>query len=151
MARCCRRPRCLNATVGEDKTLSIKLGTESRQALEDVIVLRGISTDVNRVPVEIRKVVEDAKNDETMSSYAVDFNIDSEYVGRILDSGRTRVNELRVTLGVKVEFSDEDEAKEKTAPRRRSPPTSIPCKTASGHDPFLGTAPCGQARSRSKI
>jgi len=59
----------LNAIIGEDKTLSIKVGAEAGDASEDVILVRGISSDVDRVVKEIYKIVEDAKNDEIVSSY----------------------------------------------------------------------------------
>ncbi|KAI0745894.1 hypothetical protein C8Q76DRAFT_688825 [Earliella scabrosa] len=79
-----------------------------RGALEDVIVLRGISTDVNRVPVEIRKVVEDAKNDETMSSYAVDFNIDSdEGEDSTKKKKPTHLNSMVNIVGRKENFEEE--------------------------------------------
>jgi hypothetical protein len=56
--------------IGEDKTLSIKLGAEVGNAdTEDIIQVRGISADVNRAVKEIEKIVEDAKNDEIVGSY----------------------------------------------------------------------------------
>lgn len=60
----------LNAIIGEDKTLSIKVGNEaSDPAGEDVVVIRGTAQDVERAAKEILKIVEDAKNDEIVSSY----------------------------------------------------------------------------------
>ncbi len=56
--------------IGEDKTLSIKVGADAGSPdTEDVILVRGISQDVNRVVKEILKIVENAKNDEIVSSY----------------------------------------------------------------------------------
>ncbi|KAI0706832.1 hypothetical protein C8T65DRAFT_651620 [Cerioporus squamosus] len=109
----------LNAIIGEDKTLSIKVGAEAGQATEDFILVRGISADVNRAVAEIRKIVEDAKNDEIVSSYSVEFDIDREYVGRIVGSGGSGVNKLRDLLGVKIDFSDEGEEKEKEGSKKK--------------------------------
>ncbi|KAI0663525.1 hypothetical protein C8Q70DRAFT_363295 [Cubamyces menziesii] len=103
----------LNAIIGEDKTLSIKVGAEAGQPTEDAILVRGISADVDRAVAEIRQIVENAKNDEIVSSYVTEFEIDREYVGRIVGAGGAGVNKLRDTLGVKIDFSDEGEDREK--------------------------------------
>ena len=103
----------LNAIIGEDKTLSVKFGAEAGQESEDTILVRGITSDVTRAVAEIRKIVEDAKNDEIVCSYSVEFDIDREYVGRIVGAGGAGVNRLRDQLGVKIDFSDEGEEKEK--------------------------------------
>ena len=56
--------------IGEDKTLSIKVGAEAgNSTTEDIIVIRGIRADVDRAVKEIKKIVEDAQNDEIVSSY----------------------------------------------------------------------------------
>jgi hypothetical protein len=56
--------------IGEDTTLSIKVGAEAADSTtQDVIVVRGVSTDVDRAVKEILKIVEDAKNDEIVNSY----------------------------------------------------------------------------------
>ncbi|KAI0630344.1 hypothetical protein C8Q77DRAFT_1200897 [Trametes polyzona] len=110
----------LNAIIGEDKTLSIKVGADAGQATEDFILVRGISADVDRAVGEIRKIVEDAKNDEIVSSYSVEFDIEREYVGRIVGAGGAGVNKLRDTLGVKIDFSDEgEETKEKEGGKKK--------------------------------
>ena len=58
-----------NRIIGEDKTLSIKLGADAGNAsTDDIIVIRGVSKDVDRAVKEIQKIVEDAKNDEIVSS-----------------------------------------------------------------------------------
>ncbi|KAJ7702967.1 hypothetical protein B0H17DRAFT_922748 [Mycena rosella] len=106
----------LNAIIGEDKTLSIKVGAEaSDPSGEDVIVLRGASGDVDRAVKEVLKIVEDAKNDEIVNSYSTAFDIDREFVGRIVGSQGAGVNKLRDQLGVKVDVSDEVDEKEKDA------------------------------------
>ena len=56
--------------IGEDKTLSIKVGAEvGDSSTEDVIFVRGVSSDVDRAIKEIYKILQDAKNDEIINSY----------------------------------------------------------------------------------
>jgi hypothetical protein len=56
--------------IGEDKSLSVKVGTEvGDSSTNDVILVRGIRADVDKAVKEILKIVEDAKNDEILSSY----------------------------------------------------------------------------------
>ncbi|TFK54204.1 SCP160 protein [Heliocybe sulcata] len=111
----------LNAIIGEDKTLSIKIGADAGDAsTEDIILIRGASTDVERAAKEILQIVEDAKNDEIVSSYSVEFDIDREYVGRIVGSGGAGVNRIRDQLGVKVDFNDEEGEKEKEGKKKKA-------------------------------
>ncbi|KAF7361713.1 hypothetical protein MVEN_00515000 [Mycena venus] len=103
----------LNAIIGEDKTLSIKVGAEAGVSEgEDVIVLRGASGDVDRAVKEILSIVENAKNDEIVNSFSTEFDIEREYVGRIVGAQGAGVNKLRDQLGVKVDVSDEVDDKE---------------------------------------
>jgi hypothetical protein len=56
--------------IGEEKTLSVKVGAEANDpSTEDVILVRGASAEVDRAVKEILKIVEDAKNDLILSSY----------------------------------------------------------------------------------
>ena len=56
--------------VGEDKTLSIKVGAKAGDELtEDIILVRGASAEVQRAVKEILMIVENAKNDEIVNSY----------------------------------------------------------------------------------
>ncbi|EIN11853.1 hypothetical protein PUNSTDRAFT_99129 [Punctularia strigosozonata HHB-11173 SS5] len=110
----------LNAIIGEEKTLSIKLGKDvGDSTTEDIIVVRGARADVDRAVKEIKQIVEDAKNDEIVSSYSVEFEVDREFVGRIVGSQGAGVNRIRDQLGVKVDFSDEPEDKEKEGGKKK--------------------------------
>ncbi|KAG6837485.1 hypothetical protein H0H93_008410 [Arthromyces matolae] len=103
----------LNAIIGEDKTLSIKVGADAGDSdTVDVILVRGASADVDKAVKEILKIVDNAKNDEIDNSHATEFDIDKEYVGRVVGAGGAGVNKLREQLGVKVDVSDEVEEKE---------------------------------------
>ena len=56
--------------IGEDTTLSIKVGGKAGDSTsQDVIVVRGVSADVDRAVKGILKIVEDAKNDEIVNSH----------------------------------------------------------------------------------
>ncbi|KIM45268.1 hypothetical protein M413DRAFT_65984 [Hebeloma cylindrosporum] len=110
----------LNAIIGEDTTLSIKVGSEAADpSTEDVILVRGVSEDVDRAVKEILKIVEDAKNDEIVNSHSTEFDVDKEYVGRIVGSQGSGVNKLRDQLGVKVDVSDDVDEKEKEGGKKK--------------------------------
>ncbi|TFK23912.1 hypothetical protein FA15DRAFT_620028 [Coprinopsis marcescibilis] len=110
----------LDAIIGEDTTLSIKCGAEAGEASEDVIVVRGISGDVDRVVKDINQRVEEAKNDQILNSFVTEFDIDKEYVGRIVGAQGAGVNKLRDQLGVKVDVSDEAEEKESAGKKKKT-------------------------------
>ncbi|KAJ7268787.1 hypothetical protein B0H12DRAFT_1200682 [Mycena haematopus] len=111
----------LNAIIGEDKTLSIKVGGDAAAPEgEDIIVLRGASGDVDRAVKEILSIVENAKNDEIVNSYSTEFDVDREFVGRIVGAQGAGVNKLRDQLGVKVDVSDEVDEKEVVGKKKKT-------------------------------
>jgi hypothetical protein len=60
----------LNAVIGEEKSISIKIGRDAGQTdRTDVVLVRGAASEVDRAVQQIHKIVEDAKNDEIESSY----------------------------------------------------------------------------------
>ncbi|KAG5221278.1 Vigilin [Salix suchowensis] len=110
----------LNAIIGEDKALSIKIGAEAGDpASQDVIKVRGTSSDVSSAIKKILEIVEKAKNDEIESSYSTTFEIDREYVGRIVGSQGSGINKLRDQLGVKVDVSDEPDSQDKEGGKKK--------------------------------
>lgn len=119
----------LNAIIGEDKALSIKIGKDAGGDTEDFILVRGTSSDVDVAVKEILAIVERAKNDLVDNSYSVDFEIDRAFVGRVVGSHGNAVNKLRESLGVKVDFSDEieekDSGKKKKAPAQKAKVTIV--------------------------
>src|SRR5690242_9442915 len=70
----------LETIIGEDTTLSVKFGADTGDSSEDAILVRGISSDVDRVVKEIRELVAKAEEDLILSSYETEFEIDREYV-----------------------------------------------------------------------
>ncbi|KAI5121582.1 hypothetical protein M0805_000761 [Coniferiporia weirii] len=113
----------LNAIIGEDKTLSIKIGKDAGGETPDFILVRGASVDVDRAVREIYDIIENAKNELIDNSYSVEFEINRDFVGRIVGSHGAAVNRLRDTLGVKVDFSDEVEEKEKEGNKKKKAST----------------------------
>lgn len=125
--------------IGEDKALSIKIGKDAGGATSDFILVRGASSDVDRAVKEIYEIVENAKSELIDNSYvrlslclllcrvkahprntqSVEFDINREFVGRIVGSHGSAVNKLRDTLGVRVDFSDEAEEKEKDSSKKK--------------------------------
>lgn len=55
----------LRAVLGEDSSVNVSLGKPD----EDVIVIRGPSTEVDRVVPQILQIVEDAKNDDIVNGH----------------------------------------------------------------------------------
>jgi hypothetical protein len=103
----------LNAIIGEDAALSIKVGgKDADSTTQDVIVVRGVSADVDRAVKGILKIVEDAKNDEIVNSHSTEFDIEKEYVSRVVGAHGAGINKLRDQLGVKVDVSDDIDEKE---------------------------------------
>ncbi|EEB91653.1 hypothetical protein MPER_09957, partial [Moniliophthora perniciosa FA553] len=123
----------LNAIIGEEKTISIKFGADAGEsATEDTISIRGASSDVNRAVKEILRIVDNAKNDEIVNSYSTEFDIDREYVVRVVGAQGAGINKLRDQLGVKVDVSDDiDEKpegmKKKKAVHQKSKVTVLCC------------------------
>ncbi len=82
---CCQGDGCsysVRRIIGEEKALSIKVGTEAGdQSTEDIIVVRGASAEVDRAVKEILKIVEDAKDDLILSSYVCPFCHPSAPIG----------------------------------------------------------------------
>jgi polyribonucleotide nucleotidyltransferase len=107
----------LNAIIGEDTTLSIKLGLEA--GADDAILIRGASSEVDRAVKEIHQIVESAKNDEIVNSFSTEFEIDREFVGRIVGSQGSGVNKLRDQLGVKVDVSDDVDGEKEVGKRKK--------------------------------
>lgn len=98
----------------------MKLGAEvGDPSTEDIIQIRGISADVTRAVKEIEKIVADAKNDEIVSSYVTEFEIGQEFVARIVGAQGAGINGIRDQLGVRVDFNDEYDDKEKDSGKKK--------------------------------
>jgi len=104
----------LNALIGEDGLVSVKVGAKAAGEPEDQVVVRGPSSEVDRVVAQIKQIVEDAKNDDIVNGYTVEFGVDKKHVPHLVGSSGSAINKLRETLGVKVNFDDDDKKKRVT-------------------------------------
>ena len=103
----------LNALIGEDGLVNVKVGAKAGDAStgEDQIVVRGPTSEVDRVVKQIQSIVEDAKNDDIINGYTVEFPVDKKHVPHLVGSSGSAINKLRETLGVKVNFDDDEKKK----------------------------------------
>lgn len=117
--------------------MSIKLGPEAGDpSKQDIILIRGATADVDRAVKEINDIVEKASKDAIVSSHvrshtilldrhseiphqSIEFEIDREYVARIVGAQGVGINKLRDQLGVKVDVHDEHDDKEKDATKKK--------------------------------
>lgn len=116
----------------------MKLGKDAGHAdSHDFVLVRGPRSEVERAVREINSIVESAKNDEIDNSYvrtslseyshflithlsqSIEFDIDREYVGRIVGTGGAGVNRIRDQLGVKVDFSDDNDDRDKEVRKKK--------------------------------
>lgn len=78
--------------IGEDKSLSIKLGADAGDAsTQDIILIRGPRTDVESAVKRIHQIVEDAKNDEIVNSYV---RSSQRFLGLSIDLDISAVNRI---------------------------------------------------------
>ncbi|BEJ11747.1 hypothetical protein CspHIS471_0202070 [Cutaneotrichosporon sp. HIS471] len=106
----------LNALIGEDQLVNVRVGAKAKGDAEDVVVVRGPSSEVDRVVAQIKQIVEDAKNDDIINGYTVEFDVDKKYVPHLVGQAGSAINKLRETLGVKVNFDDAAEVKKGKKP-----------------------------------
>lgn len=104
----------LNALIGEDQAVIVKVGSKDKDtAEEDTVTIRGPSGEVDRVIKQIQQIVEDAKNDDIINGHTVEFSVDKKHVPHLVGQGGSTINKLRETLGVKVNFDDAEDKKGK--------------------------------------
>lgn len=104
----------LNALIGEDGLVNVKVGAKAAGEPEDQVVVRGPSSEVDRVVSKINQIVEDAKNDDIINGHTVEFVVDKKHVPHLVGSSGSAINKLRETLGVKVNFDDDEKKKRVT-------------------------------------
>ncbi len=71
--------KTLNDLIGEDQLVNVKVGSKagtSGATDEDTVVVRGPKGEVERVVSQIKQIVEDAKNDDLVNGYTVEFTVD---------------------------------------------------------------------------
>ncbi|SCV69949.1 BQ2448_1343 [Microbotryum intermedium] len=106
----------LNAVIGEEKLVNVRFGStglkdagkanDASQKEDNAVVIRGPSEEVNRVKKELERIAEDAKNQEIVNSYIVEFEMDTVHVRHIVGKAGAGVNKLREDLGVRVDIEE---------------------------------------------
>jgi len=104
----------LNALIGEqsDRTtgtrVHVYIGGKSRdpEKQDDVVIVRGPSSDVSRVVKNISDHVAEAKHTEFVTSHVEEFTIPEAYSKNIIGRGGKRIQELRERFGVAIKVDE---------------------------------------------
>ena len=118
--------KSLNAVIGEDKLVSVRVGSGKNSTSADdadSITIRGPAPDVDRVEKELLQIVHDAKNDQIINGHVAEFSVDRAHVGHLVGSSGAAINKLRDDLGVKVQFDDAAAPAETGDKKKKAAPT----------------------------
>lgn len=96
-----------SSLIGEDRALAIEVGGTGH---EDIVVIRGSPSDVDRATKDILRIVEEAKNDAIDNSYVTEFSVPQQYVPRIVGSAGANIQKYREQLDVKIDIDDARDA-----------------------------------------
>ena len=104
----------LNALIGDQSDRStgtrihIYVGGKSRdpEKQDDVVIVRGPSSDVLRVVKNISDHVADAKHTEFVTSHVEEFTIPETYSKNVIGRGGKRIQELRERFGVSIKVDE---------------------------------------------
>ena len=88
----------LNALIGDNLV---------KVQIDEDVVIRGPSGEVDRVKKQIEQIVDDAKNDDIINGHTSEFTVDKKHVPHLVGQGGSTINKLRETLGVRVNFDDD--------------------------------------------
>ena len=104
----------LNAVIGEDRLVAVKLGS-SRAAsadkagsslTEDSIMVRGPSSEVERVVKELKRIAVEAEQDNIINGHVAEFSVDATHVPHLVGRGGSAITKLREELGVRIDFGE---------------------------------------------
>ncbi|SNX84541.1 related to SCP160 - involved in control of mitotic chromsome transmission [Melanopsichium pennsylvanicum] len=108
----------LNAVIGEDRLVAVKLGSSNAAAAdkagsslsEDSILVRGPSSEVERVVKELKRIAVEAEQDSIINGHVAEFSVDSNHVPHLVGRGGSAVSKLREELGVRIDFGEPSSA-----------------------------------------
>lgn len=111
----------LNAVIGEDRLVAVKLGSskaaspastdKSGSSLsEDSIMVRGPSSEVERVVKELKRIAVEAEQDSIINGHVVEFSVDASHVPHLVGRGGSAITKLREELGVRIDFGEPSSA-----------------------------------------
>lgn len=72
----------------------------------DLVAIRGLKDEVDRVAREIAQVVEDAKNYEKLSSYTTEYAFPKEFTNKLVGKQGANLAKLREEFGVQIDVDD---------------------------------------------
>lgn len=108
----------LNAVIGEDKLVAVKLGSSKAASAdksgnslsEDSILVRGPSSEVERVVKELKRIAAEAEQDNIINGYVAEFSVDANHVPHLVGRGGSAITKLREELGVRIDLGEPSSA-----------------------------------------
>ncbi|EST07096.1 K Homology domain, type 1 [Kalmanozyma brasiliensis GHG001] len=108
----------LNAVIGEDRLVAVKLGSSKAATAdksgstlsEDSILVRGPSSEVERVVKELNRIAAEAEQDNIINGHVAEFSVDPNHVPHLVGRGGSAITKLREELGVRIDFGEPSSA-----------------------------------------
>lgn len=97
----------LNAVIGEEKLVAVRLGNAKGQTgADDTITVRGPSSEVDRVVAELQRIAKDAEEDAIVNGHEASLSVESAHVKHLVGKSGAAITKLRDELGVRIDFDD---------------------------------------------
>ncbi|KAK9479931.1 hypothetical protein V1514DRAFT_277444 [Lipomyces japonicus] len=99
-------------TGGPDSAVYVQFGAVNDRYIdvdglnEDSIAIRGPAEDVEKVINSINDVLEEAKNQEVLNSFTVDFAFPTKFSSFLIGKGGANIGKYREDLGVKIDLDE---------------------------------------------
>ncbi|KAG8805767.1 hypothetical protein FRC17_005346, partial [Serendipita sp. 399] len=120
----------LNAIIGEGRALAIDVGGSGQ---EDIVVIRGSPTDVDRATKDVLRIVEEATNDAIASGYVTEFQIPQQFVARIVGTAGSGIQKYREQLDVKIDIEDlRDSGEQVVGKKKKATPSNMSLLKVTG-------------------
>lgn len=108
----------LNAVIGEDRLVAVKLGSSKAASAdkagsslsEDSILVRGPSSEVERVVKELKRIAVEAEQDSIINGHVAEFSVDANHVPHLVGRGGSAITKLREELSVRIDFGEPSSA-----------------------------------------
>ncbi len=105
----------LNAVIGEERLVAVRIGSSKAAASadkpgsslsEDSILVRGPSSEVERVVKELNRIAAEAEQDSIVNGHVAQFSVDANHVPHLVGRGGSAITKLREELGVRIDFDE---------------------------------------------
>jgi len=94
----------LNAIIGEEQEIAINFGPG------DKVEIRAPKEEIERVQKDIERLAQEAETEGVENSFEAEFEIDGRVVSHIVGKGGAGISKLRDDLGVRVDFTEAEQA-----------------------------------------